>query len=77
MEQLKTLNDFIALVDFLYEDITPSISARILSEAKIKLSKQDILALGESALIASAAEAASLYTLISEYDAEMGGLAQY
>lgn len=77
MEQLKTLNDFIALVEFLDEDITPSISERILSEAKSKLPKHQILALGESALTSGAAEAASLYTLISEYDGEMGGLAHY
>ncbi len=76
MENLKLLGDFLELIDFLDEDITPAIASRIVDEAKAKLSKPELLALGDSSLQMSA-EAASVFTLISEYDAEMGGLAHY
>lgn len=76
MENLRSPSDFIGLISFLGEDITPSISAKILDEAKRKLSKEQILLLGDSCLMMSA-EAASLFTLISEYDGEMGGLSNY
>jgi hypothetical protein len=66
----KTLKEFLTLANFLGDEMTPEQASRLMDEAKQVLSISEIEVLLEEV-------SGPLYTELSMYDGEMGGLSRY
>lgn len=75
MEMLKTVNDFVALVQFLGADMTPEIASKIMDRAKQSLSMSDIEGLVD--IMAQCDGGDDMITELSQYEGEMGGFGRY
>ena len=67
---MKTLREFIAIANFLGDDMTEDQANKLMDEAKAELSQTDIETL-------SANVGGSFYTAISEYHGECGIIPGY
>lgn len=68
---MKKLQDFLNLADFLGDEMTDQQASRFMDEAK------QCLSIAEIEVLLEALPGTSLYTEVSQYDAEMGGLSRY
>lgn len=67
----KTLNEFLAIANFLGDDMTDEQASQLMSDAKRELS------IAEMEVFMVNVESGSMYYELSVYDAEMGGLGRY
>jgi hypothetical protein len=68
---MKTLRDFLNLADFLGDEMTEEQAIRFMDEAK------QVLSIAEIEVLLNELPGTALYTEVSMYDAEMGGLSRY
>lgn len=68
---MKTLNDFLNIVDFLGDDIRPDQALKLVEQAKKSLSIADIQ------ILLDCVSVGAVYYELSRYDAEMGCLSRY
>jgi hypothetical protein len=68
---MNTLTEFLAIIHFLGDSMTEEQASRLMDEAKENLSIADITRLYYKL------EGGPMYTMVSQYNAEMGGLSFY
>ena len=68
---MKTLQDFLNLADFLGDEMTEKQAIRFMDQAK------ECLSLSEIEVLLEKLPGSALYTEVSIYNAEMGGLSRY
>lgn len=68
---MKTLSEYLAIANFLGDEMTEEQASKLMDEAKRDLSIADF-----EAFMANV-ESGAMYYELSVYDAEMGGLSRY
>ena len=71
ISRLHTLDQFLTVVNFLGDDMSQQLASDIMSFAKQRLSIEDMEILMRNC------DDSAIYTELSMYDAEMGGLSRY
>lgn len=67
----KTLQEFVAIIDFLGDEMTEEQAARLMDEARSELSIADIKKLSNFS------GGSNFHYELSQYDGEMGGLSRW
>lgn len=67
----KNLGEFLAIANFLGDDMTEEQASVLMDEAKSKLSISDM------EIFMANVDCGEMYYELSQYDAEMGGLSRY